>query len=104
MIQIVIVILLVMSFNIKAMYVTNLHASPNPKTFTISEFIQDENMLEYLDNVFESVQFPKYNDKKHENHYHHTICHCNGCYIENECLEFLRQHICEKIKGTFCDS
>lgn len=79
------------------------YPSASKNTYTIKEFIKDENMLDYLNNVFSSVQFPTYNDNKHNNHYHHN-CYCNGCYIENECLSFLRQHICEKIKGTYCDN
>ena len=87
-----------------AIYISEIYTPP--KTHSIKDFIKDENMLEYLDNVFSSVQFPTYNVNIHENknRHNHTTCHCDGCYIENECLEFLRQHICEKIKGTFCDS
>lgn len=98
------------NINIKAMYVTNSQILSHPKPFTVNEFIQDQYMLEYLDNLFESVRIHTNNNnvnknvnRKNNNNYHNTKCYCNGCYIENECLVFLRQHICEKIKGFYCD-
>ena len=78
-------------------------------------------MIEYLNNVFDSVRFPDsvykdintnintnsnsnlnvYSSKK--NRYNSNNCICDGCYIENECLGFLREHICNKINGSYCD-
>lgn len=37
-------------------------------------------------------------------HTHEPSCHCEGCFISNECISCLNKKTCEQIQGTYCEN
>lgn len=110
---------LTISVFISIFHVDAIYISPSPKPITVNQFIQDDNMMNYLNDVFASVRFPESvykntptninmntntNTNIFKNNRHNpNYCQCDGCYIEDECLGFLRKNICDNINGSYCE-